>query len=71
MGYMIIDGEELHLKCVQCGTKYKHVIGYGPCAPSYWLRREQLRKHPPCCPKCGSTDYKRQSILEIISDLFK
>lgn len=68
---MIIDGEELRLQCKQCGTKYKHIIGYGPYAPTEWLRQETLRKYPPHCPKCGSTDYKRLLLWGHILDLFK
>ena len=62
----IIDGEELSLQCKQCGTNYKHIIGYGPCAPNELMRRESLRKNPPHCPKCGSSNYKQISLLDTI-----
>lgn len=67
---MIIDGEELRMQCKQCGTKYKHIIGYGPICPNEWMRQESLRKYPPHCPKCGSSNYKRLSLWGQILDIF-
>ncbi len=67
---MIIDGEELRLQCKQCGTKYKHIIGYGPICPNEWLRQKRLQDNPPECPRCGSSNYKRLSLGGSILDLF-
>ena len=67
---MIIDAEELRLQCKRCGTKYKHIVGYGPCAPNEWMQRESLRNHPPHCPNCGSSNYKRLSLWGHFFDLF-
>lgn len=68
---MIIDGEELRMQCKRCGKKYMHIIGYGPICPNEWMRREILKKNPPQCPICDSSDYKRLSILDSILDFFK
>ena len=61
---MIIDGEELRLQCKQCGTKYKHIIGYGPIFPNSWMRKKSLRENPPVCPKCGSHSWDYRSFLD-------
>ena len=67
---MIIDGEILRLQCKNCGTKYKHIIGYGPICPSAFLRKEMLKEYPPKCPSCGSSDYKMRGLFGFLSDLF-
>lgn len=55
---MIIDGEELKLKCKKCGHKYTHVLGYGPVSPTPWLRVIKLKENPPVCPRCGSSHWE-------------
>ena len=67
---MIIDGEELRMQCKKCGTKYNHIIGYGPVCPNGWMRKESLKKNPPHCPKCGSRDYKSSSFWDTFLDFF-
>ncbi|MDE5881446.1 MAG: hypothetical protein K2H60_06915 [Muribaculaceae bacterium] len=68
---MIIDGEELNIECRRCGHRYTHIIGYGPICPTPELRRENLRKYPPVCPRCKSSDYKVRTLLDSILDFFK
>ncbi len=67
---MLIDAEELRLQSKDGGTKYKHIIGYGPVCPNEWLRQKSLREHPPHCPKRGSSNFKRLSLWGSILDLF-
>ena len=59
----IIDGEELTMICQECGTRFKHIIGYGSICPSPWLREKKLKENPPVCPKCGSKECKRLGII--------
>lgn len=61
---MIIDGEELRMKCRRCGHEFKHIIGYGPVAPTFWLRAQKLKENPPKCPKCGSMDVKKLTLFD-------
>lgn len=68
---IIIDGEELKLECKSCGQRYTHIVGYGPMAPSPWLRRQQLKNNPPVCPRCKSSLYKTRTFLDSILDFFK
>lgn len=67
---MLIDAVELRLQCKDCGTKYKHIIGYGPVCPNELLRQQMLRQYPPHCPKCGCSNFKRLSLWGSLMDLF-
>ncbi len=67
---MLIDAEELRLQCKDCGSKYKHIIGYGPICPNELLRQQKLRDYPPHCPKCDSSNFKRLSLWGSLLDLF-
>lgn len=59
---MIIDGEELTFKCNECGHKFKRLIGYGPICPIPTLRGKS-KENTTVCPKCGSNDVHRLTIL--------
>lgn len=62
---MLIDGEILIFKCIDCENKFSHMIGYGPICPNPFLRRQILKENPPRCPKCQSFSV-RQTILSKI-----
>ena len=49
----LCDAEMLRIVCPDCGESYKHLVSYG-----HWLLRQELKEHPPMCPKCGSRNYK-------------
>lgn len=51
-----IDGEELTFVCQDCGQKFKQTIGYGPVAPTPWVRAKLLKESPPMCPHCKSNN---------------
>ncbi len=59
---MICDGEEIRMVCRDCGHRFRHIIGYGPVCPLPGERERRLKKNPPVCPKCHSTNVEQASL---------